>query len=210
MKQLFFLSCFLCGCGLIGRPVSPPPPVSPAPSESPQSSSPQPPAASLEQHYPLLAPQTYGRAYIAQTLLEGHRLEQDFKLHFYLEIDSQQILIIGFTPWQTRAFSLQYDGTQLDFKNFTDRELPFPPALILSDLQLVLWSHLPQQGEWRVVEDDQTHERRVYYRQQLVSRITYHGEFPVQGKAELSNTLFDYHLHIRTLHSQSSQATVQP
>ena len=150
------------------------------------------------QHYPLLAPETYGGTFAAQHLLEAEAGGQHVQLHTYIEIDSRQIRVVGFTPWQTRAFILRYDGNTLEFENFTNREMPFTPALILADIQQVLWLNLPSQGPWHVVDSAMRRERRVYFRGQLMTHIQYNGHLTSRGEIKLSNIPLDYQLRIYT------------
>ena len=168
------------------------------------SSSSSPSALSVPQ-YPLLSPATYGRSYTAQHLLEGHAHGEDFTLQIHVEIDPDHILLLGFTPWQTRAFVLRYDGTTVDFENFTNRDMPFPPARILSDLQQVLWPNLPNLNEWQVVDDPQTHERRVAFQDRLITRVRYQEVPPVQGVVELDNVALGYQLRIHIREDESEQ-----
>jgi Protein of unknown function (DUF3261) len=169
------------------------------------SSSPSAPPALSSPQYPLLAPATYGRSYVAQHLLEGRAQGQDFTLQIHVEIEPDHILLLGFTPWQTRAFVLRYDGTTIDFENFTNREMPFPPARILSDLQQVLWPSFPNLNEWQVVDDPQTRERRVAFQDRLITRIRYQGVPPMQGTVELDNVLLGYQLRIHIRQDESGQ-----
>jgi len=194
VKQLFlfhFLLFFLPGCSLLPSAM-----MSSSPSSSPALSAPQ---------YPLLSPATYGRSYTARHLLEGHAHGEDFTLQIYVEIDSDHVLLLGFTPWQTRAFVLRYDGTTVDFENFTNREMPFLPARILSDLQQVLWPHLPNLHEWHVVDDPQTHERRVIFQDRLITRVRYQGVPPMQGVVELDNVAVGYQLRIHIREDEPGQ-----
>jgi Protein of unknown function (DUF3261) len=149
----------------------------------------------------LLSPASYGRAFATEQFLEGDAPGQHFQLRTYIEIDADEIRVLGFTPWQTRAFILRYDGNRVTFENFTNREMPFAPAMILSDIQQVLWPHLPNQGQWRVSDDPQSHERRVYFRGQLITHIQYNENFPTRGDVELINQPFAYRLRIQTLQS---------
>jgi hypothetical protein len=148
---------------------------------------------------------TFGRSYVAQHLLEGRARGQDFVLQVHVEIDSDGILLLGFTPWQTRAFLLRYDGNALNFENFTDREMPFPPEFILSDLQQVLWPSLPDHNGWHVVDDRHTHERRVSFQRRLITRIKYHGDSPTPSDVELVNIPWDYQLRIHIRQDESGQ-----
>ena len=230
MKYILLLFFVLPGCHFLPT-VTVSPPAAPilSPTASPTVSPTASPTASplpAFQHYPLLAPQSYGGVYVAQHLLEitthnqKDQKDQNFTLPVQIEIDADHILILGFTPWQTRAFVLQYDGHKLDFQNFSNRELPFLPALILSDLQQVVWPRLPEQNEWqtgwKVVDTSQPYERRVYFQHQLITHITYHltaeaqsqsgppGKTPSYDTVELLNIPFGYQLRI-TIHRQEPQ-----
>jgi hypothetical protein len=185
VKRIFLLcSLLFClpGCRLIPSPLTPPSTALPLVSSFP--------------YYPFLSPLTFGRTYVAQHLMEGRARGQNFVLQVYVEIAPDGILLLGFTPWQTRAFVLRYDGNTLAFENFTDRAMPFPPELILSDLQQVLWPSLPNQNDWQVTDDPHTHERRVSFQHRLITRIQYHEDSPTHGDVELFNIPWDYQLRI--------------
>lgn len=192
MKRVF-LFCWLLGvlpgCSLFPSPLG---------MSSSSSALPSP-------QYPLLAPATYGRSYSAQHLLEGHVQGQDFTLQIHVEIEPDYILLLGFTPWQTRAFVLRYEGTSVEFENFTNRELPFPPARILSDLQQVVWPHLPSLNEWHVTRDPQTHERRVMFQNRLITHIRYLGAPPMPNMVELDNVALEYQLRIHIREDEPNQ-----
>lgn len=185
-RRLPYLLCIylLAGCALSPQPAPPPTP-------------------SLR-HYPLLAPSSYGRTAVLDQMLEGEAKGRRFKLQIHIEIDAARILVVGLTPWQTRAFVLRYDGEKLDFDmGATHQDMPFPPKLILSDIQQVLWPDLPTRGSWRVADDRRARERRVYFQDQLVTHIRYHADAATAGDVELSNAPFGYRLYIQTLESRS-------
>jgi len=151
-------------------------------------------------YYPLLPPSSYGGTLVVEQLLDGWAQGEHFQLHSQLEIDAHQILVFGFTAFQTRAFALQYDGHAVKFENFTDRQMPFPPVMIVSDIQKVLWPTLPQQDRWSVEDDVLAGVRLVSFEGQVVTRIQYHGRSPLDGEVELVDLLYGYQLRIRTLH----------
>lgn len=149
--------------------------------------------------YPLQTPGSYGGTFTGQHLLEGEYEGRRLQLQTSVEIDADQIVILGLTPWQTRAFVIRYDGQRLDFENFTHREMPFPPALILSDVQQVLWPSLPNTAQWRVEDDEHPRERRIYFQNQLVTRIRYEGPPASPHHVTLWNVRYGYQLNIRIL-----------
>jgi Protein of unknown function (DUF3261) len=155
------------------------------------------PVSSSAPQYPLLAPVTFGGSYTAQHLLEGHAQGQDFTLQIQVEIEPDHIVLVGFTPWQTRAFVLRYDGTTVAFENFTNREMPFPPERMLSDLQLVLWPNFPDLDEWHVAHDPQTQERQVSFQNRLITCVRYQSAPSMPEVVELNNIALGYQLRIQ-------------
>jgi uncharacterized protein DUF3261 len=151
-------------------------------------------------HYPLLPPSGYGGTLVMEQLLDGWAKGEHFQLHSQLEIDAQQILVVGFTAFQTKAFTLQYDGHAVTFENFTDRQMPFSPAMIISDIQKILWPTLPNQDRWSVEDDVLAGVRLVSFAGQVVTHIQYHGRSPLDGEVELVDLRYGYQLRIRTLH----------
>jgi Protein of unknown function (DUF3261) len=150
-------------------------------------------------YYPLLVPSTYGGTLVIEQLLDGWAQGEHFELHSQLEIDAHRILVLGFTAFQTRAFALQYDGQSVKFENFTGRKMPFPPAMIISDIQKIFWPTLPTQDGWRIVDDAIARERLVFFEGQVATRIQYHGASPLDGDVELVDLLYGYQLRVRTL-----------
>jgi hypothetical protein len=179
MKAWLVLALFLVpSCVWLQRPTAPPP-------------------APTLTYYPLQTPGSYGGTFTAQHLLEGEFEGRRIQLQTHVEIDADQIVVLGLTPWQTRAFVLRYDGQQLDFENFTHRDMPFPPVLILSDLQQVLWPTLPSTARWRVEDDADPRERRIYFQGQLITRIQYAGHSSSPSNVTLRNFRYGYQLNIR-------------
>ena len=150
-------------------------------------------------YYPLLRPSSYGRTLVIEQLVEGWAKGEHFQLHSRLEIDADHILVLGFTAFLIRVFMLRYDGKTLEFENFADRKMLFPPAMILSDIQKVLWPTLPNQGGWKIIDDAAGKMRRVFFGGQLVTRIQYQGRSPIDGDVELEDLQYGYQLRIRTL-----------
>jgi hypothetical protein len=158
-----------------------------------------PPPPSKPMSYPLQTPGSYGGTFFGQHLLEGAYAGRRIQLQTYVEIDADQMVIVGLTPWQTRAFTIRYDGQQLNFENFTHRKMPFPPSLILSDVQQVLWPRLPNTAPWHVEDDLHPRQRRVYFRHQLITRIQYAGPPASPHTVTLRSVRYGYELHIRIL-----------
>jgi hypothetical protein len=150
-------------------------------------------------YYPLLLPSGYRHPVTIEQLVEGWARGEHFQFRSQLEIDTYHMLVIGFTTFQIKAFVIRYDGKTVEFENFTDRKMPFPPEMILSDIQKVLWPTLPNRDGWNIVDDAVNKVRLVFFAGRLVTRIQYRGTSPMDGEVELVDLQYGYQLHIRTL-----------
>ncbi|MGE3538577.1 MAG: DUF3261 domain-containing protein [Candidatus Tectimicrobiota bacterium] len=150
-------------------------------------------------HYPLLPPRSYGGTVVIEQLLEGWARGEHFQLYSQIDINPQHIVVLGLTAFHVKVFLLRYDGKTLEFENFTDRQLPFAPALILSDIQKIFWPTLPGQGDWRIIDDAGQRVRYVFYAERLMTRIQYQGALSGPGEIELVDLHFGYRLQIQTL-----------
>lgn len=150
-------------------------------------------------HYPLLSPASYGRTVEAEQLIEARVKDQHFQVRVFLDIGREHLLVLGVTALQTRAFMIRYDGSTIDFENWTGHDLPFPAAMILADIQQVLWPELPSREGWRVVDNVTAQERLVFFGDHLATRIEYNGRSPLMGDAVLSNLTYGYQLRIHTV-----------
>ena len=160
---------------------------------------PEPNRSSGLHHYPLLPPASFGRSLELEQLLQGRFRDEPFQLRIHIEIEAEQLLVVGLTTVQTRAFALRYDGKSLEFQNYTGRDMPFPAGMILSDIQLVLWPTLPEHQGWHVVDYAATQRRLVFFDDRLVSWIQYNGTSAMQGETLLANMQYGYQLRIRTV-----------
>jgi hypothetical protein len=151
-------------------------------------------------YYPLLLPSSYHYPVTIEQLVEGWARGEHFQFRSQLEIDTHHMLVMGFTTFQIKAFVIRYDGKTVEFENFTDRQMPFPPEMILSDIQKVWWPTLPNRDGWRIVDDTAHKVRLVFFAGQLVTRIQYRGTSAMDGDVELVDVHYGYQLHIRTLH----------
>jgi hypothetical protein len=152
-------------------------------------------------HYPFVVPRSSGGRLHREQLIEGWSKGGHLQLYSHLEIDIDKILVVGFTAFQTKAFVLRYDGKTVAFENLTDRLMPFPPVMILSDIQKVLWPDLPDQQAWHIVDDPIAKLRLVFFEGQLMTRIQYQGPSRTAGDAELEDLQYGYQLYIHILNS---------
>lgn len=76
------------------------------------------------------------------------------------------LTIVALSPAGQPGFVVTYDGVEFAVENHTDRELPFPPAFMVGDVQRVFypWAE-PSIGDVTVVEEgDDSPARRTFTR----------------------------------------------
>jgi hypothetical protein len=133
-----------------------------------------------------------------------------------------EVLLVGLTPFGSRAFLLRQTDADVQFTSYIHRDLPFPPTYMLLDVHRVMDAWLgppPPDGE----REGQVGEERVRERWRggkLVERtftrvgggqgqpsqppgdvtITYEGEGPsgVAARVKLVNARFGYSLTIES------------
>lgn len=67
-------------------------------------------------------------------------------------LDKGKLSVLGLTPFSTRAFVIEQQGTEVRLQKFVDRDVPFDPAAVLYDLHRVFFRGLPKP------QTDGTHE----------------------------------------------------
>ena len=93
--------------------------------------------------FDLLSPAALGQEVSLEQIVDARYGDQKFSFHCLLEVDAQQLVLVGMTPMNTRAFTLTLRGDQLTVEVAPGARLPAEPARILADLQLALWPELP-------------------------------------------------------------------
>lgn len=100
--------------------------------------------APTKQAYPgTLIPSTeLGPDFLARQKLSGKHGEQDFRFEAVLQLRGGVLTVVGLTPFNAKAFVIEQTGTEVEFQQFMDRELPFPPQYILQDIHRTwFWHH---------------------------------------------------------------------
>jgi hypothetical protein len=133
-----------------------------------------------------------------------------------------ELLLVGLTPYGSRAFLLRQNAAGVQFTSYVTHELPFPPSFILLDVHRVMdaWlgSAAPAAGERTGdVAGERVHERwragrlveRTFARAAPTDsrqppaevRISYAGEGPdgLAAVVTLKNDRFGYVLTIESM-----------
>jgi hypothetical protein len=64
-----------------------------------------------------------------------------------LQKRGNEIVLIGMTPFGSRAFVLKQTGLDVSFESFVPQELPFPPSYILLDVERVFFGGVAPAGQ---------------------------------------------------------------
>jgi hypothetical protein len=130
-----------------------------------------------------------------------------------------ELVLVGLTPFGSRAFLLRQTAADVQFTSYLSRELPFPPTYMLLDVHRVMDTWLagppPAEGE-RSGEVGSERVRERWRAGRLVERtfipvdpaakppgnvtITYQGEGPsgLAARVSLENARFGYSLTIES------------
>jgi hypothetical protein len=82
----------------------------------------------------LIASTELGPDFLARQKLSGTHGEQQFRFEAVLQLRGGVLTVVGLTPFNAKAFVLKQTGTEVEFQQFIERELPFPPQYILQDI----------------------------------------------------------------------------
>jgi hypothetical protein len=141
--------------------------------------------------------------------------EKEISFEAVLQKVGDELTLIGLTPFGSRAFLLQQTGTEIEFTNYVDKELPFPPKYILLDIQRTLRVGQPLGDGSHELEDAEERVRETWASGRILERrvrrkddrppgelvIVYEGGMPPgepPPKMRFDNGWFGYRLTIET------------
>ncbi len=88
----------------------------------------------------LISTEDMGRNFLARQKLRGKFGEQEFAFEAVMQLHGGKLTVLGLTPFGTKAFVLTQTGTDVEFQQLIDREIPFPPEYMLQDIHRAwLW-----------------------------------------------------------------------
>ena len=92
---------------------------------------------------PLLAaplpPASLGRELAQSELVAGDHGERSFTMRVELEVAADRLVVVGLSLAGMALFTIEQTAAGLSVDNSVGDRLPFDPAYMLSDLQLVHW-----------------------------------------------------------------------
>ncbi|HTF91210.1 MAG TPA: DUF3261 domain-containing protein [Planctomycetota bacterium] len=167
--------------------------------------------------FDLLPPSGLGLSVSLEQIVHARFGEREFSFHCLLEVDPQEVVLVGMTPMNTRAFTLTLRGKELSVDLAPGTQLPLEPARILADLQLALWPEPHVAGlefSEELLAGDFTREFtrlgkpviRVTYDKEAALAVTenfYEKTPKYWGKyLKFKHIERDYELNVRTLHAE--------
>lgn len=106
-----------------------------------------------------------------------------FHLEAALQKKDGQLVLVGLTPFGSKAFALTQQGTSVSFESFVDRKPPFPPKFMLVDVQRAYWPIAPATADGAVATElGAEHVDEVFAGGHLVSRTFTRAELRPDGK----------------------------
>jgi hypothetical protein len=154
--------------------------------------------------YPLLPPATFGGSAEFEHVLKGEYGGRSFSLHALVKVDESRLLLIGLTPMNTRAFTVGYDGQRIEMDNPAGVRVPFPPEVILSDVQQMFWPSLPDRDGWQV-KTNSSQERQFLFSGRPISSVRF-GELPGGRRTiDLTNGKYNYRLFLEIVTDTESK-----
>ncbi len=125
-SPLFVASC-LAASVACGRPTPPPLPPTTGPVYEGQ----------------LRAPSAYPGTFLDEQTVKASFGDRSVGFSAVVQKRDDELLLLGRTPFGSRAFLLKQTGTELTFEKYVDRELPFSPRYMLLDVHRTLLRALP-------------------------------------------------------------------
>ncbi len=151
--------------------------------------------------WPLLTPASLGQTRLITQILHGEYGDNNFSLHSVVTADAQQLTVIGLTSMGLRAFTLKYDG-----QNLNEARAPQVPAALqsrqlLNDLQLAFWPLSALQQSWQSaggeVSEPYAGTRRLKKAGVLLAEVHYAAD-PWNGRVWLKHFDHRYSLYIES------------
>ncbi len=89
--------------------------------------------------FDLMSPASLKQSISLEQIVEAKYGDKSYKFHCLLEVDEKHLVLVGMTPFNTRAFTLTLTVEAFTIDMAPGAQLPAEPSRILADLQLALW-----------------------------------------------------------------------
>ena len=125
---------------------------------------------------------------LLEQIVEAKYGDREFTFHCLLEVDPKLLVLVGMTPFNTRAFTLTLTDESFTIDMAPGAQLPAQPSQILADLQLALWPDLPsvrglEAGLFLGYGPSHSYGGRAFWRNGTeIIRIWYDEDVPATSK----------------------------
>ncbi len=158
--------------------------------------------------FDLMSPASLKQSISLEQIVEAKYGDKSYTFHCLLEVDEKHLVLVGMTPFNTRAFTLTLTDESFTLDVAPGAQLPAEPSRILADLQLALWPAPEVRGlECSELDDDcgfgGLDKFRFFKRgEDLVIQVWYadpKSGLPWAGEMQFLHLEQDYSLDIRTV-----------
>jgi hypothetical protein len=97
----------------------------------------------------LHAPGEYPGSFLDRQTIAATYAGRSAKFDAVLQKQGNDLLLLGMTPFGSRAFALKQSGLEVSYESFIPQvdQLPFPPRYILLDVHRVFFGGIPTDGQ---------------------------------------------------------------
>ncbi|HYM34343.1 MAG TPA: DUF3261 domain-containing protein [Steroidobacteraceae bacterium] len=149
---------------------------------------------------PLVAPASLNADRSVQQILHGAFGSREVTMNCVVTVRGNTLTVIGLSSLGVRAFTIKYDGQQINAENDLPVPREFTAERLLADTQLVLWpvavlQPVLQRAGWQLTEPF-SGTRRLRRGDKLIAEIHYDSADPWHGRSWLVNLQYGYTLSI--------------
>lgn len=99
-------------------------------------------------NFKLLEPSSYGKPLSLTQVAEITANQEQHELIFVLQIQANEMTVIGLLPNGVRIFSIYYDGHQIRSEGFSGLLEKLDPKYLIADIQISLWPLKTLKQQW--------------------------------------------------------------
>ncbi len=153
----------------------------------------------------LLDANSYGETVAISQRVNVSIASNTFSLIQQVEIDNDEIRLVGVTHFGSPFFTLRYSAGRVDSTKLEQLPEAFRPELVLRDFQFAFWDvgvlqQAYQEAGYLVVESEL--KRKLQKSGEDVMTVIYQNTNPLNGRVELINHGFGYQIVFETLDVQ--------
>jgi uncharacterized protein DUF3261 len=99
-------------------------------------------------NFDLLQPASFGQSLSLTQVAEISAEQGQHELVFVLQIQANEMTVIGLLPNGTRVFTILYDGVQIKSEGYNELIEKLDPKFLIADIQISLWPLQTLKEQW--------------------------------------------------------------